>query len=412
MGDDLYRRLKRLKSVREQPRATGRSGARGSSTPDDRSAAVPDSWRIVAPHVYEIRSDESIPGWSRRWRTDAFYSHLIGREVRAADLSFIDCETTGLSGGAGTLVFLVGVGRVTAGRIEVVQYLLADFPGEHDYLELVLDRIGRSTVWVSYNGKAFDARLIETRCVMNAIAPPSPTHIDLLYWARRLWRRILPDCSLSTVESGVLGCPRDGDVPGIEIPDRYFEYLKKRDAGALEPVVEHHRRDIVSLAHLFVTVEEILAAVATPDSETDGPATAARRYDSYQLGRWLLAAGDPRGAGLLQSVIDRSSTSIGAEDRYAAAYLVARHHRRTGHSDLAEAVLADVWRAAGSSAWCVHLVSEYAKLLEHDCRDPARALELVVAARRLTDRLTPSGDLERREQRLRRAVTARERRER
>ena len=401
-------------------------GDRATSRVEPRDAvAVPDSWTLVAPHVYEIRSHEPIPEWSRRWRSDAFASHLLGREVRATDLSFIDCETTGLSGGAGTSVFLVGVGRVMNGRIEVVQYLLSDFPGERDYLERVLDGMGRATVWVSYNGKAFDARLIETRCVMNGIAPPSPTHVDLLYWARRLWRRMLPDCSLSSVEAGVLGCPRDADIPGAEIPDRYFEYLRSRDAGALEPVVEHHRRDIVSLAQLFLTIEGILDAIPAPDGETRDPAGRDRaigdrpvRYDSYQLGRWLLASGDRRGVGLLQSALD-PSLCLEVDDCYAAGYLVARHYRRSGDHDLAEKVLVGLLGVGGAtgpgsavaaatapSRWLARLVIEYAKLLEHDRRDPARALDVIEAARCVVDRYAASVDLERREQRLRRAVNA------
>ena len=39
-----------------------------------------------------------------------------------------------------------------------------------------------------------------------------------------------------------------GDVPGFEIPARYFQFLRTGDPRPLEPVLEHNRLDLVSLA--------------------------------------------------------------------------------------------------------------------------------------------------------------------
>ena len=76
-------------------------------------------------------------------------------------------------------------------------------------------------------------------------------HLDLLHPARRLWGNDLPDCRLSTLERQILGIRRVGDVPGFEIPTRYFQFLRNRDARPLEGVFEHNAIDIASLARLL-----------------------------------------------------------------------------------------------------------------------------------------------------------------
>ena len=53
---------------------------------------------------------------------------------------------------------------------------------------------------------------------------------------------------------------RVGDVPGMDIPGRYFSFLRSGDARPLEPVLEHNRLDLISLAavtaHAVQLVEE------------------------------------------------------------------------------------------------------------------------------------------------------------
>ena len=78
----------------------------------------------------------------------------------------------------------------------------------------------------------------------------NPYHFDLLYPARRLWKRRLESCSLSTVEREILKVIRDDDVPGYLIPEIYFGYLRTKDARALKQVFEHNLQDILSLVAL------------------------------------------------------------------------------------------------------------------------------------------------------------------
>ena len=57
-------------------------------------------------------------------------------------------------------------------------------------------------------------------------------------------------CQLHSRRSSasVLGFHRLDDVPGLEIPSRYFQFLRTGDASVIEGVLEHNRHDLISLA--------------------------------------------------------------------------------------------------------------------------------------------------------------------
>jgi hypothetical protein len=221
------------------------------------------------------------------------------------DLVFFDLETTGLSGGAGTVAFLAAFGRFTpirrgqapgmdrgaeadppGFRLRIDQYLLLDYSGEHDFLEVLLPeflRAGGSSLAFTYNGKSFDAQILKTRCLMNGFTPPVYDHADLLHPARRLWRRVLPSCSQGEIETAVLGLDRTADVPGALAPDIWFSFLRSGDGEALLGICDHNVRDIVGLAALF----SALGHIARDPLETG----KAYRVDMAALAlRWREAA--------------------------------------------------------------------------------------------------------------------------
>jgi len=191
--------------------------------------------------------------------------------IKIQDLLFFDLETTGLSGGAGTVAFLAAFGRLiprAAGTktgplpehdLHITQYLLQDYPGENDFLEAVLAEFAGSPLIVSYNGKAFDSQILKTRCLMNAIQPPQYLHADLLHPARRLWKRLLENCSQATIEEQVLGLDRSGDVSGALAPEIWFDFLRTGRTGPLMAICEHNRRDIRGLASIFAVMALIAA---------------------------------------------------------------------------------------------------------------------------------------------------------
>ena len=179
---------------------------------------------------------------------------LEGKDMPSLkDFLFFDLETTGLSGGAGTVAFLAAFGRFCAkGKLVITQYLLLDYPGEPGFIESVVNEItNEQQVIVSYNGKCFDSQILNTRCLMNGIKPPVYPHVDLLHPARRLWKRIISDCSQSSVETQILRLDRTGDIPGSLAPEIWFEFLKTGRTDRLTGICDHNTSDIYGLASIL-----------------------------------------------------------------------------------------------------------------------------------------------------------------
>lgn len=174
------------------------------------------------------------------------------KEIDINKTVFLDTETTGLAGGAGTYVFLAGVGYFEGDRFCVRQYFMRDFNEERALLSALNDLLTNFKAVVTYNGKTFDLPLMKSRYIMAGMkmSLEDPYHFDLLYPARRLWKKRLESCSLSTVEREILKVSRDDDVPGYLIPEIYFKYLRTKDARALKQVFEHNLQDILSLVAL------------------------------------------------------------------------------------------------------------------------------------------------------------------
>ncbi len=173
-----------------------------------------------------------------------------GPGPRAGRVVFLDLETTGLSGGAATVAFVVGLGWFDTGAFATRQYVLRGFADEPRVLAALSGVLGEAPALVTFNGKSFDLPVLESRWAYHRMSSPLATlpHLDLLHPSRRLWPG--DDGTLVGLERAVLGVRRVGDVPGAEIPGRYIAYLRDGDARHLEPVLEHNRLDLRSLAGL------------------------------------------------------------------------------------------------------------------------------------------------------------------
>src|SRR3954469_9027621 len=77
---------------------------------------------------------------------------------------FFDLETTGLSGGAGTVAFLVGRGWFDeSGAFVTEQHLLVSAASERAMLQNLAHDIASVGALVTFNGKSFDAPVLDTR---------------------------------------------------------------------------------------------------------------------------------------------------------------------------------------------------------------------------------------------------------
>ena len=176
---------------------------------------------------------------------------------------YFDLETTGLSGGAGMVAFLAGVGEWTPDGFRTTQFLLPSFAAERALLHALNAYLGDDAVLVTYNGRTFDVPVMEVRGEMQRVPQVvcSLPHLDMLHAARRLWRMSEEgdrSCRLTHLEESVLGVGRVGDVGGFEIPARYFQFVRGGSAALLEPVLLHNRLDLLSLAALTAHAQRLV----------------------------------------------------------------------------------------------------------------------------------------------------------
>jgi len=167
---------------------------------------------------------------------------------------FIDTETTGLAGGAGTYVFLIGVAKFTNEGFQFAQFFLQDPANELAQLAALENFCSTAKVIISYNGKSFDLPRLKTRYKFHGWPPPLADvfHMDLLHIARRLWKSHLSSCSLGDIEHHLLGVIRSSlDVPGWKVASHYFDYLQNGDPAPLSSVFYHNEVDVISLIILL-----------------------------------------------------------------------------------------------------------------------------------------------------------------
>lgn len=327
--------------------------------------------------------------------------------------AYLDTETTGLSTGAGTVVFLAAIGHLDGERLRIRQYLLPDYPHERTLLRLVAGELARTERLVSYNGRAFDLPLLVARLTINGLfgelaALPAP-HDDLLPIARRLWRRPLGGARLAQIEAGVLGVQRAADCPSSEVPGRWFSYLRGGSAALLAAVLDHNFQDVASLALLEAEVLRLR------DGGWRDAAPLDRRGMALELLRW--------GAhGEALAALDLAlATLIDPEQAAAARRLATRLLINAGEIDRAEALWHPATRRASVEAAMAWV--QIARIRERHRGELAGALQAATAASRVLDLAFALGrggsiaDLgtarlvvDRRLRRLRRWVAAAERR--
>ena len=194
---------------------------------------------------------------------------------------FLDTETTGLAGGAGTLAFLVGIGSFEAQAFCIRQFFVRDPDEEAAMLTALSERMEDGQAIVTFNGRGFDLPLLQARYVLARLRPAwlALPHLDLLLPARRVWRDRLPSCALSSLEANVLGVQREqDDVPGYLIPQMYLDYLQTGDACEMRRVMYHNRQDILSMVTLAAQLCQMFADPLA--AESIDPA------DLVSLGKW------------------------------------------------------------------------------------------------------------------------------
>ena len=291
---------------------------------------------------------------------------LEGFDLRRA--VFLDTETTGLAGGAGTAAFLIGVGWVEGDLFVVRQYFMRDYHEEAALLHALAGELARFDRLVTFNGKMFDVPLLDARFRLNRGRFPlsGAPHLDLLHPARRLWKARLESCRLQSLEAGLMRLRRHGDIPGEEIPQVYFDWVRRRDARMLAKVFEHNRQDIVSLAALAV-----LACQWVQEGRAEDP------RDVFSLARVLERARlYDRSEAEYRRALDLGAGAL----RGPALLRLAWRAKRAGEHDRAAALWAEAGEAGEAEGW-----RELAMHHEHRARDLGQALAAVERGMQLVE---------------------------
>jgi uncharacterized protein len=298
------------------------------------------------PFAPLVRKESRRSGTERKYEASRESEPFPPGRIALGRLRFFDLETTGLSGGTGTIAFLAAVGRSVGEGFELTQLFLEDFPGERAFVEALLELLGDGVV-VSYNGKAFDMPLLRTRCVMNALAAPTPAQVDALFASRRLWKRVHGGASLGLLERGVLGMEREEDIPGSMIPELWLGFARTGEGPLMHLVLSHNAEDVLALARLVARAQAIFDE---PRSRLAGAGV-----DRAGLGRTLLAVGR---IGEGEEVLE---TAAGEGDENAALFLMRRYRLAARPKDClrVEPLMSRDYRAA----------VERAKLYERLIRD-------------------------------------------
>jgi uncharacterized protein YprB with RNaseH-like and TPR domain len=288
--------------------------------------------------------------------------------VPLSSFAFLDTETSGLSGGTGTFAFMVGVGRFEGDDFRLAQFFLRDPSEEPAMLEALIEFLAPCKALVTFNGKAFDAPLLNTRYALHSI--PSPikdfSHLDLLPLARRLWRDRLPSRALKYLEENILGLPRTSEeVPGYEIPWLYFDYLRTGDATPLKGVFYHNAMDVVAMAALLRHMASIL------HDPFDG--NVSHGLDFISLGKLYE---DLRQWDLAARLFEHGLAHELSEADFGSA-VERLSHLQKRRGDLDEAVR--LWEQAAAQGH-IYAHVELAKHYEHRIRDMDAATRWVKSA--------------------------------
>ena len=281
------------------------------------------------------------------------------------DALFLDTETTGLSGGTGTLAFLIGLGWFEKETFVTRQIFARDFTEERASLSFLQEIAKDKTFIVTFNGKAFDVGLLSTRFVLNRLSDnlAGMPHLDLLHPSRRLLGHRLDNNRLTTLEKEILGIHREGDIPGSEIPQRYFDWLRHRDARFMADVFEHNRLDVISMSILTLHLAEML--------KFDYDITTAEYGDIFAAARFLLNRRDFIGAGkILEPLTNLDNPDVALEARRMLSLIYKRSGRWHDAVRIWELIL-------GDNPGDFFAAEELAKWFEHRCHNFKKAIDII-----------------------------------
>lgn len=291
-----------------------------------------------------------------------------GSPLHISDLVFLDTETTGLSAGAGTVAFLIGIGFFTDTGFLLRQYFMRDYNEEPAVLKDLNETLSMYKGLVTFNGKSFDWNLLQSRFIFNRQRSSlrNPVQVDLLYPSRMLWKQRLESCRLSSLEENILKVRRIDDIPGALVPGIYFKYLSRRNTPDILKVIHHNELDIISLITLLIKINSILG---NPLQE------AKNAWELLAVGQILEKYNEDTSA---VSCYEKCLTSVNPAVRQASLKKLAYFHK--GKKDYVNSAKYFETLLSCSGGPNIPVMIEIAKHYEHRIKDIPKAVEIIQEA--------------------------------
>jgi uncharacterized protein len=316
-------------------------------------------------HVWGRYQFSDVKEAVNRWRDVTAKHPLHAEETEASELLFFDTETTGLSGGAGNTIFLLGMSQIKEDHVLVHQFFLPGPGSEVALYHYFLNHVKELKNLVTYNGKSFDWPQVKTRhTLIRDYVPSLPQfgHFDLLHGARRLWKDTLPAVKLSIVEKEILGVNRIHDTPGYLAPMLYFQYCNEGDPSLLEGVFKHNEWDVLSLITLYTHMSGLVQGQ-----------TFRTEREIYEAARWYESLNEINIAiGLYEEVIT-TGTTLDTLAKMRAAKLYKKENEVNKAVSYWEELMKE-------NEWDEEPAVELSKYYEHVIKDLEKALHFAEQA--------------------------------
>ncbi|WP_249597593.1 ribonuclease H-like domain-containing protein [Peribacillus frigoritolerans] len=322
--------------------------------------------RYPINHKHGLYAFSELKKVVKEWNQASLEHPLSAKGVKSEDLFFFDTETTGLGGGAGNTIFLLGYAYLEGEEVVVKQHILPQPGSEIPLYQSFLENINYETL-VTYNGKSFDWPQLKTRhTLIKEHVPKLPEfgHFDLYHASRRLWRNKLERVKLSAVETDILGVHREDDIPGYLAPMIYFDFVERKNPEILFGIMKHNEWDILSLITLYIHLSRKILQI---DGYTE---------ESMEIARWLDYLGKKEeSVETYQKILEAGSE----EDRIMAGHALAFQKKKLKQFN--EAL--EIWKEValkGNVQIRIQAQIECAKLYEHQFKEVGHALKCSIIA--------------------------------
>ncbi|MFJ5757763.1 ribonuclease H-like domain-containing protein [Neobacillus sp. NPDC093182] len=295
-------------------------------------------------------------------------SHPLSAEGHSAEeLFFFDTETTGLGGGVGNTIFLLGYASVIGENLVLRQHILPHPGAEVPLYQSFLENVNYKTL-VTYNGKSFDWPQVKTRhTLVRDHVPKLPAfgHFDLFHAAKRLWKHKLDRLKLAVVEKDVLGIERHDDIPGYLAPMIYFDFIDSKQPDGMLGIIKHNEIDILSLVTLYTHLTFQLCGI--DNNQT--------RKESFEVGRWYAALGEKDEAAKVLTKLVEGSDFTSLQAKLALAY----QSKKEQNWEISLPLFIEVADAENSTV-SIEACIEASKIYEHKIKDYKLALDYCLKA--------------------------------